>query len=1087
MLHLHFSNRLPALIDRFVALRAAQTADVFDADTVLVPNLAVRRAMQLALTDRDGISANLAFDNLARWLWGLIGRVVPDVGRESPFRPESLTWHVLAVLSDSSFVSAHPRLGAYVTPADPEMRYALAARIAGLFDQYTTYRDTWLAAWGQGRTDEPALPELAADREWQAALWRAVLVRLGATDRHPIERFLQALAAGEAAPYLPAAVHLMALPSIPPPYLDLLRALAGYTEVHLYVLNPCEEYWADIITERRYRQLDAVGQADGYEVAHPLLAAWGGAQQAYFAALVERFADAQSDDSPLYVLPNGQTRLAHLQRSILQLQAPQPGEWVTPLDDRSLEIHICHSLTRQLEVALERLLGLFDETATAGQPLRPHQVLIAVPDIEAAAPLVEAAFAALPDHQRIPYVLTGRRESAAESVSRAFLTLLDLAGSRLEADALHGFMLLPLVRRRFGLVDESLDTLRDWIRAAGYRYGVDTAHHARLGLPTDSRVTLSDGLDRLFLSYVLPAHEWTPVVAGLLPAKGVRDPDGDVLATLDGFAEQLAMFIADTAEPRSGREWSGVLLAALETFFEPAGDGNDIEELTVLRQSIQTLCALIDKAAPETRHSLGVIRASLEEVLDNPGRGGVPSGAVTVSSLSALRGLSYRVLIVLGLDDGVFPRIDRPVDFDLIAKTLKPGDRQRRTDDRHVFLDHLVATTEVLHLSYTGYNDRTNAELPPSVLIAELLDLLLPAVTAAGESVDAARERVMVVHPLQPFSPTCFDPANPRRQSHQAGLARALRTRTANPDAAQRAPVFLEGPLQAAAALPASLPIQTLAAFYRGPARTLLEQTLGIRFEREEADLPVMEPLAAEQESQRRLERQLLDAALGGATVDTLQTYTAALPDLPAGTLGRVAAEQLIIEAVGFADLVQRYQAEPLLPPQTIQASLEVDGAAVVLTAETWDLRSSGLLQISPWCVSSASLIETWVHHLLLNLARPAGVTPESRHLFKDDLCTLAPVSEPGRHLASLLRHYREGLVTLLPFYPKTSMAHAAGENSRSEWEGSDYGSAGESHDALMALAVRGQPEPLGMAFETLSEELLGPLVEHLTRGAPLL
>jgi exodeoxyribonuclease V gamma subunit len=110
MLHLHFSNRLPALIDRFIALRAADEQDVFATERVIVPNHAVRRAMQWAVTDREGISANLEFDHLARWIWRQVGRVVPAVGRESPFRPESLTWHVLAVLLDPSFVAAHPRL-----------------------------------------------------------------------------------------------------------------------------------------------------------------------------------------------------------------------------------------------------------------------------------------------------------------------------------------------------------------------------------------------------------------------------------------------------------------------------------------------------------------------------------------------------------------------------------------------------------------------------------------------------------------------------------------------------------------------------------------------------------------------------------------------------------------------------------------------------------------------------------------------------------------------------------------------------------------------------------------------------------------
>jgi exodeoxyribonuclease V gamma subunit len=1084
MLHLHFSNRLPALIDRFIALRAADEQDVFATERVIVPNHAVRRAMQWAVTDREGISANLEFDHLARWIWRLVGRVVPAVGRESPFRPESLTWHVLAVLQDRSFVAAHPRLLDYLTCADPVMRHALAVRIAGLFDQYTTYRSEWLSAWAAGNDDVPALSgAAAADRDWQAALWRACLARLGATDRHPLEEFVIALGAGKAAEHLPDALHVMALPSIPVPYLELLKSLSAYTQVHLYALNPCQEYWADIISERRYRRLDAEGRAAGYDVAHTLLAAWGGAQQAYFAELVERCADAQDDATPLYDIPSDATRLGRLQRSMLMLQTPEPGAWATDDDDRSLEVHVCHSLTRQLEVALDRLLGLFEAHAKTDRPLHPHEVLIAVPDIETAAPIVEAVFSALPDDLRIPYTLTGRRESAAESVSRAFLTLLSLAGSRLEAGALHGFLLLPLVRRRFGLDEDALDTLRDWIRASGYRYGFDTAHHERLGLPTDSRVTLEDGLDRLFLSYILPCDEWDPVLGDRLPAQGVRDPDGDLLARYDRFAQQLAAFMQATAHPLSGEAWSKVLLAALDDFFQPTHEGDELEELAVLRSAIRTLCSLIEQGDADGRHPLGVIRASLEETLDAPGRGGVPSGAVTVASLSALRGLSYRVLFVLGLDDGVFPRADRPVDFDLIAKTPQSGDRQRRTDDRHVFLDHLVATTEVLHLSYTGFNDRTNAPLPPSVLISELLDVLVPAVRRPDETVAQARARVVVTHPLQPFSPACFDRDDPRRQSHQAGFARALRKRAADPLAAETPAAFFDAPL-APTALPATLPIHTLAGFYRAPAKALLQQALGLRFERDEAAIATVEPLVPETEAQRRIERHLLEAALLGADAAQLQAYTRALPDLPSGILGEVASQTLITEAIALAQVVHRLRQDAPLPPLSHRVAVRVDDVTVELTADWADLRPSGVVCFSPSRRSASALIETWVLHLMLNLARPAGVEPVSRQLFRDGLWRYEPVADPEVHLANLLRHYREGLSAPLHFYPKTSLAKAEGGSADTTWEGTEYGPTGEAKEDMIALAVRGVPTPLDGAFARLSEELLGPLVAHLHEEA---
>jgi exodeoxyribonuclease V gamma subunit len=280
--------------------------------------------------------------------------------------------------------------------------------------------------------------------------------------------------------------------------------------------------------------------------------------------------------------------------------------------------------------------------------------------------------------------------------------------------------------------------------------------------------------------------------------------------------------------------------------------------------------------------------------------------------------------------------------------------------------------------------------------------------------------------------------------------------------------------------------VSTLAAFYRGPVKVLLEQTLGLRVERGEADLPTVEPLSTEYESERRIERQLLDAALAGRNAAELRAFALALPDLPAGRLGEVASHQVITETIAFAERIRSAQNEPLLQPQRLRAPVRVDGATVTLTADGSALRPSGLLHVSHWRYSAASIIETWVQHLLLNLARPVGVEPVSRHLFKDDLYTFAPVADPEVHLAALLRHYRVGLTEPLHFYPKTSMSRVQGENVTTTWEGSEYGPVGESTETLTALAVRGQDEPLDAHFEALSDELLAPLVAHLTQGVPL-
>ena len=89
-----------------------------------------------------------------------------------------------------------------------------------------------------------------------------------------------------------------------------------------------------------------------------------------------------------FVAAAGDTLLVRWQNTVLALEELGPGTVALADDDRSVEVHVCHSLTRELEVLHDRLLGLFK----LDPALQPGDVLVVMPDLEAAAPLIDAVF-----------------------------------------------------------------------------------------------------------------------------------------------------------------------------------------------------------------------------------------------------------------------------------------------------------------------------------------------------------------------------------------------------------------------------------------------------------------------------------------------------------------------------------------------------------------------------------------------------------------------------------------------------------------------------------------------------------------------
>ncbi|MFT3820622.1 MAG: exodeoxyribonuclease V subunit gamma [Rubrivivax sp.] len=916
------------------------------------------------------------------------------------------------------------------------------------------------------------------------------MAELGLADQHPMAQFADLLQRGGSALArergLPAQVHVFAPPAIAPLHLQLLQQIARVIDVDLYVLNPCREYWFELVDRRRLSHLAARGRDQGHEEGNRLLAAWGRQTQALVDGLVDLDGEGVADDG-VYVPHPGRSLLAQVQNGILDLAELAPGSLPIEPGDRSLELHVCHSLTRELEVLHDRLLGLL----AADPTLRPGDVLVVLPDLEAAAPLVDAVFGTAPPERHIPYALTGRRRSSVNAPARALLDLLALLASRLPVTAVFGLLQQPVVARRFALDDEDLQQIQAWLQAAGAHWGLDAAQRARAGLGADARHTLADAMSRLFLGHALPPSGAEPV-AGLLPAADIAGSDAPLLGRCWRFVRLLSALHAAVEQPQPPPAWGALLQQAISAFIAAAPE--ELDDLQELQQSIQALLADMQAGGVQDPLPLAVLRAALARQLDDPARGAVAGGGVTVAAMSPLRGLPFRVVAVLGLDDGVFPSPPRREEFDLLAAHPRRGDRQRRADERNLFLDLLLAAREHLHLSHSGRSVRDNAPLPPSVLVADLLDTLVPAIAADPadpQSLHQARRRLVVEHPLQPFSIEAFSPqADPRLRSHRRELAEALQARSAQPllpppaDEAladgtgaaadrgdesdeddggglisARQPPFFGRPLRLWAddtgdnAPAPSLP--QLIEFFRNPCRYLLRRRLQIELPFDDEELEDDEPFIAERRQRQALAERLLPPLLTRELDDaTLRAWAEAGVDWPAGAIGSRLLDAELAELRRFAAQWRRLQAQ----------------------GELLGWRYDRL--------QPRDLLEAWIRHLALCAAAPPGTAVHRRWLARDQAPSWRPVADAAERLAGLQALYRQGQRSPLPFYPRTAWAwvKSGGSESlmRAAWAPAHDGAWGESQDRAIRLALRGRADdPLDERFRELAQAVFGPLIDH--------
>ncbi|WP_166844959.1 exodeoxyribonuclease V subunit gamma [Isoptericola sp. BMS4] len=893
MLHIHRSERADALVEPLAEVLAAPPEDPFAPDVVAVPTrgierwLAQRLAHHLGAGDGAGVCANVDFGSPARLVGSATAAVTGVEPDDDPWRRARLVWPVLETIDAALGEPWAAPLARYVGAEDDVVRrsrrLALAQRVAGLFSSYAQQRPGLLVAWldgGEGAPDDDGAGRpVPADLAWQPVLWRRVRDAIGApSPPEVLGDAVTRLVDDPAAVDLPSRLSVFGPTRLPADQLAVLRALAAHREVHLWLPHPSPALWdsvaggpagvarrADVPLLARHPLLASTAR-DSVEL-QLRLAADGEAATGAGTDVGVRTTHHPAADPPA-------TLLGALQRAVhADEPAPEPTD-VGPTD-RSVQVHACHGRARQVDVLREVLTGLF----AADPTLEPRDVIVMCPDVEAFAPLVTATFGAAPDGvpvhpgQRLRVSLADRGAGVVNPVLGVLATLLRLADGRVTASEVLDLAAAEPVRRRFRLSDDDLDRWRDWAVEVGVRWGEDGTRRARFGI--DARVrqgTWDAALDRVLLGVAM-AEEDSRFVGPALPLDDVGSTDVDVAGRFAELVARLTDLLAGLDGPRPLGDWLDVLDRAVTLLTDPAPD--DAWQTVQARRVLGDVRAAGASAGGPAGSDLRLedVRALLgDRLAGRPTRAGFRTGALTVCSLEPMRAVPHRVVCLLGMDDGVFPRSASPDGDDLLARDACLGERDRRSEDRHIFLDALTAAREHLVVLHSGADERTGAARPPAVPVAELLD----ALDRVGRTADGSpvREQVVVRHPLQvvgernfvagalggtgPFS---FDVA-------AFDGARAGRGERAEPGPLVAEPLAPRDDARPGVAGAPTVDLDDLVALLEHPARWFVTTTLAARIARDEDEVDDRLPLTMEPLAKWGAGDRILTALLAGTDPD---------------------------------------------------------------------------------------------------------------------------------------------------------------------------------------------------------------------------
>ncbi len=1044
MLRVYHSNRLDVLeaLMEFIVERE-RLDDPFEPEMILVQSTGMAQWLQMTLSQKFGIAANIDFPLPASFIWDMFVRVLPEIPKESAFNKQSMSWKLMTLLPQLLEREDFTLLRHYLTDdSDKRKLFQLSSKAADLFDQYLVYRPDWLAQWETGHLVEG----LGEAQAWQAPLWKALVEytdELGQPRWHRAnlyQRFIETLeSATTCPPGLPSRVFICGISALPPVYLQALQALGKHIEIHLLFTNPCRYYWGDIkdpaylaklLTRQRrhsfedrelplFRDSENAGQlfnSDGeQDVGNPLLASWGKLGRDYIYLLSDlessQELDAFVDVTPDNLLHNIQSDILELENRAVagvNIEEFSRSDNKRPLDplDSSITFHVCHSPQREVEVLHDRLLAMLEEDPT----LTPRDIIVMVADIDSYSPFIQAVFGSAPADRYLPYAISDRRARQSHPVLEAFISLLSLPDSRFVSEDVLALLDVPVLAARFDITEEGLRYLRQWVNESGIRWGIDDDNVRELELPATGQHTWRFGLTRMLLGYAMESAqgEWQSV----LPYDESSGLIAELVGHLASLLMQLNIWRRGLAQERPLEEWLPVCRDMLNAFFLP--DAETEAAMTLIEQQWQAIISEGLGAQYGDAVPLSLLRDELALRLDQERISQrFLAGPVNICTLMPMRSIPFKVVCLLGMNDGVYPRQLAPLGFDLMSQKPKRGDRSRRDDDRYLFLEALISAQQKLYISYIGRSIQDNSERFPSVLVQELIDYIgqshyLPGDEALNCDESEARVKAHLTchHTRMPFDPQNYQPGNLQSYARE-WLPAASQAGKAHSEFVQPLPFTL----------PETVPLETLQRFWAHPVRAFFQMRLQVHFRTEDSEIPDTEPFILEGLSRYQINQQLLNVLVEQDDAERLFRRFRAAGDLPYGAFGEIFWETQCQEMQQLADRVIACRQ----PGQSMEIDLACNG--VQITGWLPQVQPDGLLRWRPSLLSVAQGMQLWLEHLVYCAS---GGNGESRlFLRKDGEWRFPPLAaEQALHyLSQLIEGYREGMSAPLLVLPESGGA----------------------------------------------------------------
>jgi|GEM_PF-1478220 len=917
-----------------------QPEDPLDSSFIVVQTEGMKKWISLKISEYFSVSANIKFftpNSILDWASRkLVG--IPAVADK-----KYLTWHIFSILPNLLNENSFAPISQYLNPdRDGVKLYQLSEKIADILDQYQVYRTHMMEKWESGIYVDQDNKPLQNDYIWQAILWQQLsndikinrakaLIQLSNLNAEKFSGIPTNLSG--------KAISLFGISVLPPIYINIFEKLGKIFDIKMFTQSPTREYFG---TENFFYATDSDEVKDN---VNPLIANMGKTGSQFFDFISHHidYFNIQKTHTD-----NNRTLLSTIQNDIMSLKTPHQSSCSS--DDTSIVVNSCHSPIREIQVLYDQLIKYFE----ADSNLKPSDIVVLSPNIDEYAAYIDAVFGTDSYGSiHFPYTIADRTLAEADSLSKIFLNILNLSHSRLKYSDIFQLLEKDVIHKSFNINQSEIEKLKLWSRKTNIKWGWDENTADAFRLPFYNDFTIASGLSRMHLSASVIPYNWE-IFGDIASDLSIEGEYFELLGKFTKFTYLLHNYWYTLQNEHTSEQWHNILTGILNDFFTPSGANTEQISSAIGTFSNYTQALLKDRCL-----STKVVEEYFSSHLKNTvTTGGYLEGKITFCSIIPMRSIPYKIVCLIGLNDSTFPRINKPMEFDLMAQYPKKGDRSPKDSDRYLFLETLMSAREKLYISYIGQSIKDNSEIPPSPLISEILEYIN---TIAPDS------SVFIKHKLHPFSREYF--TGDRQLKSYSKKNYSLAAYTQKPEGKDASKDILRCNFKNRLSADVRIDLANLVDFYMNPIRHYFVYSLETYPEDLLGDNYDTEPPKLDNLSKTIINNNMLNELFYNDTNITPQRlfqYFRKKGDIPPANYGdflEVNSEHMVN---AFAFKLNEYKQS--FRQETVAVNLDVLNKNFLVSA-TLPLSDKGQILFKTSTLKPKDKIRAWLHHVVLNYA----------------------------------------------------------------------------------------------------------------------